>query len=215
MSEEKLTRESLVGKTTQEIQKILNDASKKFQDSLKGLTRDELAEIEKELIEEFTENDEYIKNRSYSLPKEVTFQIDNETIPSSKIDDLIINFLNKIEVQYGLSLGIYQGIKFWKEHMSGAEVPYGVYDSTLRLLGQLKFRGESECRSILQVNDYLHEAHPGYLVDSNWVYFLAGKHQAILAAYKEIETEENRPIPEGSMKVVKNNTDTPTESNEG
>lgn len=158
-----------------------------FTDEISDLTTEELKEKEAELMETFKENETYLSEVQYELASSVEY--DGTNVKRSDIASKVIGFLNRIEVPFQASLGLYQCIRFWKT--AGAtpdtKIPYGAYDSTLRLLGQLKFKGETDCFDILVVNNWFATAHDGYKRDNIWTQYLSAKHQAIMTALENLE----------------------------
>ena len=94
-------------------------------------------------------------------------------------NDKIIYFINKNEVQWQYTLGLYQLCRFWK-NTSNEVITYGQLDSTLRILEQQKFRGFDEWRNILLVNEYMKALHEDYTKDLAVQIALSQKHNSIL-----------------------------------
>ena len=182
--------------TIEDIQKRLESDVVVFADQLKNETSEEtLKALEDELMTVFKENDEYLKTVEYSLGSDTEY--DGVKIKRSAVIDKIIYLINKIEVEFRATLGIYQAIKFWKG-VGGDAIPYVVYDATLRLLGLLKFKGESECFDILVINNWFATVHEQYAKDNIYTNYLASLHNEILNRLKSNSstTEDNKSIPE-------------------
>ncbi len=187
MADNKLTREVLKKENFDEIQNALAADATLFAEEVANKSVEELKEMEAALMEEFKENDEHLSKVTYSLADKVEY--DGHTFKRSEIINAIIGFINKMEVQFQASLGIYQGIRYWKT--KGADpVPYAIFDNTIRLLGTLKFKGEKECLDILVINNWFATAHEAYKRDNIWTNYLAAKHESILQAYKKYEEGE-------------------------
>ena len=146
--------------------------------------REVILEMEKQVIAEQDEVSEYLKNLKYELPNNVEFDGNKFTVKD--IANKIIYFLNKKEVEWKYTLGLYQLVKFWKQE-NPTEILYGAYDSTLRLLNQVTFRGFHEWRNILAVNEYLKSAHERYSKDTSWVLFCSEKHNALMDRMKQLD----------------------------
>lgn len=183
-----INREDLTNKTPEEIQKYLESDLVQFSEEISNLTIDELKALEEKLMEIFKSNDEYLSKVSYNLQTSVEY--DGETYMKSYIIDAIISFINRIEVDFRATLGIYQAIKFWKTKVNES-IPYGVFDSTLRMLGTLKFKGERDCRDILIVNNWFAGAHKQYLRDNVYTNYLASKHQALMDRMNKLTTTDD------------------------
>lgn len=138
---------------------------------------DALKEKEKEIIAEMDKFDEYIKSRTYPVPNGVDFE--GEHYSRSDVAGEIIYFINKNEVQWQYTLGLYQLCRFWK-NTSNEVITYGQLDSTLRILEQQKFRGFDEWRNILLVNEYMKALHEDYTKDLAVQIALSQKHNSIL-----------------------------------
>lgn len=136
-----------------------------------------LKEKEKEIIAEMDKFDEYIKSRTYPVPNGVDFE--GEHYSRSDVSGEIIYFINKSEVQWQYTLGLYQLCRFWK-NTSNEVITYGQLDSTLRILEQQKFRGFDEWRNILLVNEYMKALHEDYTKDLAVQIALSQKHNSIL-----------------------------------
>lgn len=167
-----------------------------FTEELTGKTVDELKTIEQELMDVFKTNDEHLAKVTYELSNEVEY--DGVTVKRGDIASKIISLLNNIEVQFQATLGIYQCIRFWKKR-NIEPVPYGAYDSTLRLLGTLKFKGEKECFDILVINNWFTSAHAAYTRDNIWTQYLHALHQAILKQMEELENPETEGTPDATV----------------
>lgn len=188
-----LNREDLFQKEISDIQAEMSNDVNEFIASLETKTEEELKELEAELMKVFDENDEYIKNVKYQLPDESKF--DDKTVKASDIHSKIIYFLNRLEVEWKATLGIYQMIQAWK-HVENKEVPYGVFDSTLRTLGTMKFKGEQECLDILLINNFMSNAHDQYVKDTTWIQYLSALHNAILQQLSKVQ-DKSEPVGDG------------------
>lgn len=184
-----MTRESLKKMTLDEIQPALEAELVAYAETVTNTPLEDLTKLEEELMKEFKEYDETIKDVVYLVPDEVEY--DGVKYKASDVQKKIIGMLNKLEVDFRATLGIYQAIRFWKT-IADNKVPYNVYDSTVRLLGTLKFKGESECLDVLVVNNYFAPTHAEYSTDTTWLQFLTAKHQMILKAMEERETPEQK-----------------------
>ena len=108
-----IKRTDLEKLTIEDIQKRLESDVVVFADQLKSETSEEtLKALEDELMTVFKENDEYLKTVEYSLGSDTEY--DGVKIKRSAVIDKIIYLINKIEVEFRATLGIYQAIKFWK-----------------------------------------------------------------------------------------------------
>lgn len=192
-----LVREELLAKENlQEIAKELEADVTLYTEELSGKTREELEAEEKALMEVFNTNDEYIAGVEYELPGEVEY--DGRKIKRNEITSKIVGFLNRIEVQFQATLGLYQCIRFWKSGSTG-KIPYGAFDSTLRMLGTLKFKGEQDCFDILITNNWFTAAHDQYGRDNIWTQYLHARHQAIMQAMEALDKAAAEATPDTNV----------------
>lgn len=183
-----LNREELLAKENlQEIAKELEADIALYTEELSGMNREALKQAENDLMKVFDANDEYISGVEYELPDEIEY--DGRKIKRAEITTKIVSFLNRIEVQFQATLGLYQCIRFWKTRGAG-KVPYGAFDSTLRMLGTLKFKGEQDCFDILVTNNWFTAAHDQYSRDNIWTQYLHARHQAIMQTLEALDKAE-------------------------
>ena len=100
-----------------------------YAEAISTMSVDELKAEEAELMEEFKKDDEYLTKVTYKLPDSVDY--DGNTIKRSDLANKIVGFLNRLEVDFRSTLGLYQCIRYWKQR-STEDVAYGAFDSTLR-----------------------------------------------------------------------------------
>ena len=146
-------------------------------------TKEELDELEKEIMKEMDAYDEYIKGVRYNLPENTVFE--GKTYTRSAVADKIAYFISKIEQTWQYVLGLYELCKYWKSNET--EIAFGPLDSTLRLLDQCKFQGMTEWRDILIVNEYMKALHEQYAKDTTQHIALAQRHNAIIQQRDLIE----------------------------
>lgn len=182
-----ITRGDLNEKTQEEIQKLLNEGMEAYKVELEQYgTIEELEGAEKVLMEAMDVYQVELKQTEYSLANEVLF--DEKEYKKSKVQDMIIYFLNKQEVEWQYTLGLYQAVKFWKN--VGDTVPYEVYDSTLRLLNQVRFKGMTEWNDILVINEFMSKCHAEYTKDAQYLIYLSQLHNCLLDRAKMISPVE-------------------------
>lgn len=185
--------------------KSLEEVAAQFDDEQEKLSEvvskiEDIAELEKmeqENIEEQKMVKEYIDNRTYELQKSIEF--DGEKYTVKDVVAKIIYFLNKKEVEWKFTRGMLELVKFWKSE-NPTIIAYGAYDSTLRLLNQVMYKGYSEWRDINVVNEYLRTAHGDYSKDTSWVYSLANKHNTILDRIDQLKKLQAELDGDGSDK---------------
>lgn len=187
----KLVREEVLAeKNLQEIANRLEAEVTLYNEELTGMDKAQLKAEEDALMEDFKVNDDLIDKTEYELPDEIEY--DGRKIKRNEITTKIVGFLNRIEVQFQATLGLYQCIRFWKTRGTG-KIPYGAFDSTLRMLGTLKFKGETDCFDILVINNWCTAAHDAYSRDNLWTQYLHARHQAIMKAMENLD--QNGMVP--------------------
>ena len=184
--------QELKTKTYEEVSKELEERLNAFKDELSKVNdNDTLTKMEEELMAEQKEFDEYMKTVEYTLPEAVEF--DNERFTKNDVAKFVIEFLNRSEVDWQFTLGLFDCVKFWKNTAVTA-VTYGIFDTTLRLLNNLRFKGYTDWRNILVVNEYMKACHEPYSIDTAYIVFINQRHQEIMNRTTMITTIE--PITE-------------------
>ena len=165
-------------KTYKEVAEELEVALNEFKEEL-GKINDAgtLNKMEEELMNEQKEADEYIKNVEYTLPDATEY--DGERFTKNAVAKLVVDFLNRSEVDWQFTLGLFQLVQLWKSK-DLKTIAYNEFDSTLRLLNNLKFKGYTDWRNILAVNEYMKGCHEPYSIDTSYLIYLSQKHQAIM-----------------------------------
>ena len=135
-----------------------------------------LKKLEEDLMKEFDEYDKVISDRSYKLPEEVSFN--SRRLTKESVGRMIGRLLDKMEVEYRMTLGLWQLYRWWQTPKT--EIGYGAYDSTVRILGTLKYKGPQEWEFCLAIVEFLKECNEQYTRDQLWQDYLAQKHNEIL-----------------------------------
>lgn len=187
-----VTRDELKGKTIAEIQAALQQELDTYKITVDEISDEqELLDMEKELMKEHDETQKALKETVYELKDSVMF--DGKEFKKSKIADNIAYFLNKHEVEWSYTLGMYQLVQLWRS-ANLTQISYEAYDSTLRLLNQTKFKGYGEWEDILAVNEYLSSCHEAYVKDTSYLIFIAQKHNTILDRLKLVSPDVIPPV---------------------
>jgi hypothetical protein len=76
-------------------------------------------------------------------------------------------------------------IQEWKREDFNA-IPYRVFDSTLRCLNTVTFKGDSEFTDILATNEYFKPCHNEYSLDTGMIVYLGECHNLLLNKMKEL-----------------------------
>lgn len=173
-----MTKEFLRDSSMEEVTKQFDQELREHVELVNSIEDvEKLNEMEQEIIQEQDDVNAYLKTTQYQLPDGVDFDGEHYTVKD--IANKVIYFVNKKEVEWKYTLGLYQLVKFWKTN-NPSIIDYGVYDTTLRILNQIGFQGFSEWRDILVCNEYFKTAHENYSKDTSWLIFTSEKHNAIL-----------------------------------
>ena len=190
-----MTRQELDGMAYAEVKTKLEAEMVTFSEEISNLSKEELEARETEIVNELNEYDKYLDGVEYKLPSKCEFN--GTPYTRNAIAKLIIYFLDKIEVEWSYTLGMYQLTQLWRSK-DLKTIKYKAYDSTLRCLDGVKFKGSSDWRDILAINEYMSKCHNLYSIDTAWLYFLSGKHNAIL----DLLNKDKQPQPEQSQPEV-------------
>ena len=166
-----LDREVLNEKEMQEVQEFLQNDLDEFKKSISDIKDvDELHKMEDDVVARMKEYNETLKTKKYVLADNAVFE--DETYTRDNVAKKIVTFLNKNDVKWEYTLGLYQLVKFWKQKDVN-EIDYAMYDSTLRLLNQVSFKGYQEWKDILIVNEYMRSNHQNYTKDTSYLIYLS------------------------------------------
>lgn len=186
-----MTKEFLNENTLEAVAQQFDQELQEFGIQVGEITElDQLDTLEKEIMKEQDEVDAYLRTVQYQLPDSAVF--DGEKYSLNDIAKNIVYFINKREVEWKYTLGLYQLVKFWKSQ-NPTVIDYGVYDSTLRILNQNSFKGYQEWKDILACNEYLKSAHEGYSKDTSWLIFVSEKHNMIMSQRDLLAKQAEQP----------------------
>ena len=114
----------------------------------------------------------------------------------------LMGYMNEVDahlsqVTYTLADGVdfenmYELVALWKGD-NFTQIPYRAYDSTLRCLNQVSFKGMQEWTDILAVNEYLSIAHNEYSLDTGMLIFYSECHNALMDRMKELNPAADVP----------------------
>lgn len=161
-----------------------------FTESLKDVDDvEKLHKLEEDIIKDIDANNERLAAVKYPLPEQTTFR--GQVFTRAKVSGFVADLLNAQEVGWQMTLGLFDVIDFWKkiasEKSDTTEIPYQIYDATLRFLGQQKYRGYEMFKKVLVVSGLFADARDLYLNDLTYTYYLANKHNAIIEREGAIE----------------------------
>lgn len=135
---------------------------------------------------------EHLDSVKYDLPTDVMY--DGRKYSKKEVVAKMVYLLNKLEVKWEQTLGLYQLVTMWKSDTFD-KIGYRVYDSTLRCLNQVSFKGLSEWTDILVVNEYLSQCHNEYSLDTGMLIYLSECHNVLMNRMKELNPQDDN-VPE-------------------
>ena len=186
-----IKREDFNGKPYEEMMEAMQAELVTYHDQINSYTTlDQCLEEEQNLMSEMDAVDKRLNEVTYDLPEHVEF--DNKKYTRKEIISKIVYFLNKIEVKWEHTLGMYQLVALWKGD-NFTQIPYRAYDSTLRCLNQVSFKGMQEWTDILAVNEYLSIAHNEYSLDTGMLIFYSECHNALMDRMKALNPDAEVP----------------------
>lgn len=162
--------------------------SQKFVKSLQGLTKEQLEAKEQELIKEADKVNNDVINAKFDLKQD----------GYAEACYAIRFILSHVEVQWQYAKAMTEMYDFWDGTKKPDYVNFGMLDTTLRQLGQLKFTGYEEWKAVVDINSYFESIKDKYIETSQKIYDVADKHQAIMQELDKIEGKAKleRPLVE-------------------
>lgn len=172
-----------------------------YKEYIKDMTVEELKQEEQFIIEIIEAYEKKLHEKEYELGKKCKFE--DKTYLAKVVWGYIRDILNKREVEYSYTLGLYQLYRYWEN--PGETIKYPVLDSTLRTLqSQDRFKGISEWEKILVINEYFKQNNSDMTLDYLQDIFYAHLHSSILDKLKidsPVETG-NEEAQEGPIELV-------------
>ena len=178
-----INREDWNGKKYEEMADAMQIDLVMYRDKVSAFTTvEECEKEEQELMVLMDEAHEKLRSVYYDLPEEVEYN--GKIVTRDDAAELIISFIDKLEVKYENTLGLYQLANIWTSKVD--KIQYHVYDSTLRCLNQVTFKGYKEWEGILLVNEYLAQCHNEYSLDTGMLVYLSECHNCIVNKMDEL-----------------------------
>lgn len=188
-----IKREELAGKTQQEIQELLEGDVQNFIVQVTELGEEgEVIAAEEDIVAAMRENDEYLRSVVYNVAEQAEY--DGQVFNKETMCKAIAEFVATQEVEWSYTLGMYELHKLWKAVPE--TVQYHAYDSTLRILGGLKYKGFESWKKILAVNDFLGACHETYVRDTAYMIYLSNLHNVVIDALKKFNPEVMEDAPD-------------------
>lgn len=187
-----IKREDLVGKNQQEIQLMMESEIQKFIVEV-GELNDEAEVIakEEEIMVAMNENDTHLKSVVYKIAEKCEF--DGSVYNADTVCKQVAEMIENNEVEWSYTLGLYELSKLWRAIPE--TIQYHAYDSTLRVLGGLKYKGRDQWRKILTINNFLGSCHEEYMRDTAYMLYLSNLHNVVIDALKKFNPEIGEEAP--------------------
>lgn len=186
-----INREDFNGKTYDEMLAAMQADLVLYAETVAAFnTADECTAEEQVLMGSMDEVQAHLDVVEYELPKDVYYE--NKRYTKKDIAAKIVYFLNKIECKWEQTLGVHQLISLWK-HDSLENINYRVYDSTLRCLNTVTFKGDDEFVGILATNEFLSKCHNEYSLDTGMLLYFSECHNIVMNRMKELDPKSAVP----------------------
>lgn len=162
-----------------QVRETLQNDSAEYTTKVEQMNLEECQQEESVIIKELEDYDNYLNNTAYELPNIITFE--GETISRVIVSDIITKLIDKWEVEWDYALGMYQLSQYWKTvGVKESTIGYKVCDSTLRILGGVKYKGAKEWKNIMIVNEFMSSVYDSYNRDTTYLMYLSKLHSAVL-----------------------------------
>jgi hypothetical protein len=182
-----IKREDFDGKQYEEMMVAMQTDLDQYREHVNVFTTEEECEAEEQvLMASMDEVRARLATVNYELPTSVSYE--EKTYTKKEVASKIIYFLNKVEVKWEHTLGMHQLVSLWKRD-DLQSINYGAYDSTLRTLNTVSFKGNSEWLDILVVNEFFRSTHNEYSLDTGMLVYLHECHNVLMNRMKEINPD--------------------------
>lgn len=178
---------------TLELENKLQD----FKTEIESLNEEQLQKLEEEIVKEIEDYEKVVFEKQFDLPSDVEFDGDKYSFNDIVRD--ILYLINKNEVEFKFTAGLYELYNFWKHADETTKIYYGALDSTLRILGQGKFVGYSEWKRILVVNKFFKPNHVEYTKINAMQVFYAQKHNTVMDRLQLLKPVDANVIDESEI----------------
>ena len=186
-----IKREDFNGKTYDEMLAAMQADLVLYAETVAGFnTTDECAAEEQVLMGSMDEVQRRLDTVEYELPAGTEHY--GKKYTKKDVVGKIVYLLNKLEVKWEQTLGLFQLVTMWKSD-DFKQIPYRVYDSTLRCLNSVTFKGLQEWADILVVNEYLSQCHNEYSLDTGMLLYFSECHNIVMNRMKELDPALNVP----------------------
>lgn len=156
----------------------LTDMDKSF---YKDYSIEDMQKKEQEIIKELEEAEKEIREHKYTLAR-------SKECPRKQIGSWIATFLKRYECTWEYTKGMFDLITFWEG--DSLDITYSYLDSTLRVLGGLKYSGD-DYGKVVQINDYFQNVRELYKADAERFINLSIRHNTVMEAMEEYRRLHN------------------------
>lgn len=188
-----ITRDQLNGMKQEDLQEFLSNEITAHKAMMEAEDLNTLTLDEEQIIEAINKYEEYLKGVCYELGNKKDPET-NETIKFRDVAEKILAFLDRLEVEWQYTMGYAQLADFWANTKVNEVIPYGTFDTTIRTLGMLKYKGRQDWADIEFVNSYLRQIHEFYSRDMIYSVYLASLHNNIMDQMKKLEDAHAVPV---------------------
>lgn len=173
------------GETPQQFAERLQKQLDEYKSQVANIkTKEGLDDEEKLCNDELDKYEAYLKETAYVLAESVDY--DGTHFTKRDITTAILYFLNKVEVKWDYTLGLYELSKLWRNNIE--QITFHQMDSTLRTLDQVQFKGFKEWKDILAINEYFKHNNDEFSIDTAALIYLHQRHNAVLEQMELIKT---------------------------
>ena len=149
-------------------------AYQKYLDKLSKMTKEELEKEEQKLIKSADKLNEDVVKKSFELKYE-------GYLDAAKA---VQYFLNKQEIDQNYLTGLITMYEFWNPDFKKDKIDFPTLDSTLRLIGGMKFKGYDEWTKAMKIIDYFKYLYEDYSSVTEEIYDTAERHNAVIEKLK-------------------------------
>lgn len=153
------------------------------------MTQEELEKykksLEKKSLKQLQKMEQEVVTEADTIDKEVaatTFPLKEEDY--AVVAPFIRKFIESKSVQWQYAVALKQLVDFWSDTKPEV-VPFPVLDSTLRLLGELQYKGYEEWSEIIAINNYFASISNDYTTTMQRAWDVASRHNAIMDAMQK------------------------------
>ncbi len=147
-------------------------------------TKEGLDDEDKLCNDDLDKYEAYLKETAYQLADSVVY--DGTQFTKRDITTAILYFLNKVEVKWDYTLGLYELSKLWRNNIE--QITFHQMDSTLRTLDQVQFKGYKEWKDILAINEFFKHNNEDFSIDTAGLIYLHQRHNAVIDQQELIKT---------------------------